>query len=285
MMLGRAVLLLCILPGVAMASEPEQLEREGKWVADYDENACHLIAQFGTGDKAVYARFTRYQPGDSFNFDVISKRLRSPEARSDAKVDFGLGAAAQKQNVLRGQVGDRPAVYFRSLRLDGWEWSSEQDTAPAITPEQEKQVADVAVTVPGARPFRLNFGSLDKPMEALRTCMTNLVQSWGYDPAVDTALSRRVAPLESPAKWLRASDYPESALRGGHNGVVQFRVDVDPNGAIAGCHVLARTEPDDFADFTCKLVTRRGKFEPALDAAGRPTRSYFITRVQWQVGT
>lgn len=277
---STAALLVPIATAAAAAREPEQLKLEGKWVADYDTDACHLIGQFGAGDNAVYARFTRYEPGDHFNLDVISKRLRSYEPRSDAKIDFGLDDTPLKQKVWRGSVGERGAAYFRNLRLaDG---DAEGESRPAST-ELEKRVSSIAVTVPGARPFRLVFPSLDKPMAAMRTCITGLIKSWGYDPAADAALSRRAAPTEFPGNWFRPSDYPQDARQGGHNGIVQFRLDIDPEGKIVGCHILARTNPDDFADRTCQLITRRGKFTPALDAAQKPVRSYYINRVQWQM--
>jgi hypothetical protein len=279
-----AVLATLIAPVAAIAAdrEPELLAREGKWVANYDVDGCHLIAQFGTGDRAVYARFTRYAPGDGFNFDVISKRLRSPEVRSKATVDFGIGGK-EEQNVMRGSVGERPAVFFRGLRIDGWNSKGEDDVAPPVTPEVEKRVTGVTVTAAGTRPFRLALDAFDKPMAALRTCMTSLVKSWGYDPTVYAELARRAEPLESPAKWFHPSDYPGGALSGGHNGIVQFRLDIDPRGAIAGCKVLARTSPDEFADHTCRLITKRGKFRPALDAAQQPTRSFFIGAAVWRI--
>jgi TonB family protein len=80
-----------------------------------------------------------------------------------------------------------------------------------------------------------------------------------------------------------ASEYPAKAMAGGHNGLVQFRLDVDPEGKVSGCHVLARTNPDDFADLTCKSLTRRGKFKPALDAQGRPVPSFFVGKVSWMM--
>jgi hypothetical protein len=67
----------------------------------------------------------------------------------------------------------------------------------------------------------------------------------------------------------------------GFNGIVQFRLDVDAAGKITGCHVLHRTKPDLFADLTCRSITRRAKLEPALDAEGKPVRSFSVHKVLW----
>ena len=283
-MIGQgAAIVLLVVPIAAFSAErePEELKLQGKWVADHDTDACHLIAQFGTGEDAVYARFTRYDAGDGFDLDVISKRLRSYDAQSDAKLDFGLRERPVRQRVLRGSVGERAAVYFRRLHLNGEPPEGAEAPPPA---ELEKRVSRITVSVTGSRPFRLLFPSLEKPMAAMRTCITGLISSWGYDPAAQAALSRRATPVGSPGNWFGPDDYPAGARQGGHNGSVQFRLDIDPAGQIVGCHILARTSPDEFADRTCALITRRGKFTPALDAAQRPVRSYYINRVQWQMG-
>jgi hypothetical protein len=70
----------------------------------------------------------------------------------------------------------------------------------------------------------------------------------------------------------------------GHNGLVQFRLDVDPGGKVAGCFILSRTSPDDFADITCRAMTRRARLQPALDAKGKPIRSYYVNKVIWLAG-
>jgi TonB family protein len=272
-------------PGVAAAKdrEPEVLTRSGKWLVNYDRDGCQLWAQFGSEDKMVVARFTRYQPGDGFDFSLYGKRLRALDYKGSATIDFGLKGAPADTSYFSGSAGKLPAVFFRGSRLDGWESQSETEVPPAITPEQEASVKGVTVAIPGQRPFRLEFGSLGKPLEHMRHCTDTLVESWGYDPRVQSNLLRRASALTSPAKWFSPNDYPIGAVRAGQSGIVQFRIDVDPDGSIAGCHVLARTSPDTFADATCRAVKRRATVQPALDAQGRPVRSYLVLKTVWQI--
>lgn len=272
------------MSGAASASdrELEVLTRSGKWVVNYDRDACHLLAQFGKDDDPVILRFTRYEPGDHFDLSVFGNKVRSADYRGFAKIDFGLTAFSAR--AMNGNAGKFEAMYFSSLRLDGWDGKSPKDVPPKVTPAQEAAVTGVTLAVRGKRSFRLDFGSLAKPMEQIRACSANLVRSWGYDPAVQAALLRPASPIASPGDWLVSSDYPAGALMQGHNGQVQFRLDVDPKGAVAGCYVLARTSPDDFADVTCRAVSRRAKMRPALDAEGKPVRSFFVTKVHWLAG-
>lgn len=282
---GLALAVAATVSTVAAATErePEALKRSGKWLVEYDTDGCHLLGQFGSGDAMVVARFTRYQPGDGFDLALYGKRLRSQDNRAAAKVDFGLRDAHSVADALNGSAGtgdDKlPALFLHSMRLDGWKWK-EGETPPAITPEQEAKTSGVTVAIRGKPPFRLEFGSLAKPFAQMRDCSAALVRSWGYDPEVQANLLRRVEPVPG-VSWFRYEDYPVSAMRKGQSGIVQVRIDVDPAGAILGCNVIARTSPDEFADITCKTILRRAQVTPALDAQGKPVRSYYLQKLRW----
>jgi TonB family protein len=185
---------------------------------------------------------------------------------------------------LNGKSGALPMSLFGSTRLDGWERAAPEETGPSLSPQQEAAITGVTVKIGRKKPFRLEFGPMNKPMAQLRSCQIDLLKSWGYDPTVQTALARPVQPANSPASWLSHNDYPADAVAMGQNGLVQFRLDVDPDGKISGCHVLAKTSPDVFADTTCRAVTRRAKLKPALAADGTPVRSIYVQKVRWQVG-
>jgi outer membrane biosynthesis protein TonB len=175
-----------------------------------------------------------------------------------------------------------PALLFGKMRLDGVKQRpSGLDPAP-VTPAQEASVTRVVVTVKGVEPLTLEFGSLAKPMEQMRACTKELVRRWGYDPDVQASLSRQAIPLNG-AKWFTPADYPKSALRANVSGFVAFRLDVDAEGKVAGCHILDRTEPDEFAALTCRNIRGRARLQPALDAQGKPVRSFFVSKSVWQV--
>lgn len=280
-----ALALAAAVPSVASAKdrEPEVLTRTGKWVLEYNRDACHLFAEFGEGDALVVARFTRYQPGDGFDLALYGKRFRTADVRSEAKIDFGLAGAPLERNLTFGNAGKLPVVFVGGMRVDGWSSGQQPAPPPRITPEQEAKVSGLTVAIRRKTPFRLEFGSLDKPFAQMRDCSANLVQSWGYDPAVQATLLRPASSITSPATWLSPNDYPLDAARMGYNGIVQVRLDVDAEGKVAGCYVLARTSPDEFADTTCRAVSKRANLQPALDATGRPVRSYYVYKVNWQV--
>lgn len=288
-MLSRRMILYLIIAAashhaaLAKVSAPETLTRTGKWVVNYDRDACHLLAEFGTGKDMVVMRLARYEPGDWFEFGLYGRKLASADARSDVKIDFGLRGTPVEAEATNGKAGNLPMMMFGSTRLDGRQRTKGEEAGPSLSPQQEASVSGVTIKIAGKKPFRLEFGSLAKPMERLRTCQSDLVKSWGYDPVVQTMLTKPARPVTSAADWLKSDDYPIGAAAMGQNGIVQFRLDVDADGRVSGCHVLARTSPDVFADTTCRAVSRRAKLEPALDANGKPVRSFYVKRVRWQV--
>ncbi len=270
-----------VSPAAAMDKQVETLSRTGKWVVNYDRDSCNLAVQLGNGDRMVIARFTRFEPGNRFDFALFGKRFFTSETRVEGTADFGLNPKPTEIHGLGGTSGKLRAMFFSSLRLDGWQRKNDGEVPPEVTPEEEARVTGVTVDLRGQRPFRLEFGSLGKPFAEMRRCMDNLVTHWGYDAAQQAAALRPASSITSPGTWLNSDDYPTGAYLNGHNGMVQFRLDVDAEGKVAGCYILSRTSPDEFADVTCRAITKRARLQPALDAQGRPMRSYYVNKVLW----
>lgn len=262
----------------------EELPRTGPWVANFDENACHLIGQFGTEKATVSISLTRYAPSDFFELNLYGERFRSLDAQVRGGVSFDPSAKIEKFGLLAGKAGNLPLVIMGKTRLDGWRMSKEGDVAPVITPAMETAVKSMDFEVGGKTRVRLLTGSMGKTMAMMRTCMTELVKSWGFDPQVEASLSRPLQPVGSPGSWFNSGDYPSDALSQGHNGIVNFRVNVDNTGKVESCHILSATKPSDFELATCTGITRRARFTPALDAKGQPVRSFHVNKVRWLAG-
>lgn len=273
-----------IFPTVASAKEkpPISLAKTSKWEINYDDDSCHLLARFGEGPQSAIIRMTRYQPGDVFDLSLYGEPFKYVPSTMAVKIAYGT-APADKQEAITGQSGNKvPLLILNKQRLDHWTYKPGA-TPPPITVAQEEQVKFIDLGIAGGKRFRLETGSLGAPMAAMRTCVDDLVKKWGYDPVQQAQLSRPATPTKSPGSWLRNDDYPAGSLRNGHNGLVQFRLDIDPSGVVTGCYVLHRTNPDDFADLTCKLISKRAKFVPALGKDGQPVKSFFISKARFMI--
>lgn len=282
-----ALMTLLIAPTMLAAKDkqPVSLTRVGKWEMNYDTDSCHLFAKFGEGEGEITANSTRYTPGDAFDLSLYGKPVKvADQVRPNVEVAFGE-QAPRRVMALAGKAGyNLPMLIFRGIRLDGTilppNFTPPGDN-PAITPEHEGSVKSFAISVPGGKNFRLETGSFAAPMAAMRTCTANLVKRWGYDPVIQAKLKQTAIPLNDSSSWLKPSDFPLGALSQGQSGLVQIRLDIDEKGMVEGCHILHRTDPDQFADLSCKLITKRAKIGPALDAAGKPVRSFYVTKILW----
>lgn len=90
-------------------------------------------------------------------------------------------------------------------------------------------------------------------------------------------------PKGRPGDWATDNDYPTSAMREGRQGTTRFRVTVGPDGRVTDCTVTGSSGSPDLDDTTCKLITRRARFTPAMDGNGKPTTGTYSNSVRWQV--
>lgn len=281
-LLALAMSASLILPGIASAAAkpPVSLAKTSKWEINYDEDSCSLFAKFGTGKQETILKLTRFQPGTYFDLTLYGGLFRTLDDTLPLEIGFVPAFGSTRQMGTAGTSGNKlPLAIFTSLRLDGWNY---RDNAkpPAITPQQEAAITAIEFKRLG-QSHRLETGSMGAPMQAMRACLTNLIEHWGFDSNVQLNLSQLATPLDNPGDWVRSSDFPLASIERGHNGLVQFRLDLDEAGQVGGCRVLFRTSPDDFADLTCKLLQKRARMSAALDAAGKPVKSFYIGRVRW----
>jgi hypothetical protein len=263
---------------------PIELARAGKWEVNYDKDSCRLFGKFGTDKNEIIAQFTRFQPGDSMEMRLYGQVLKVEGQFFPVVLDFGPLENPQKREAMVGDSGKVPMVLYGGVRLDDWNGEKPSDVAPPITPADEAKVTTLTVKAPTGKWYRLALGRMDTPMTVLRRCTTDLVRSWGYDPAVIASLKSPSSPVGSPGKWLSSNDYPDKMLAKFQNALIQFRLDIDEAGAVNGCSILSQAGESDFAETTCKLLSKRARFSPALDADGKATRSYYISSVRWTVG-
>lgn len=278
-----------VLPALASAKDDPtiSLSKTTKWEVKYNPDSCQLLAAFGKDDERVIFVLSREQPSDFFDLQLFGKSLGFSGILVPMELTFGMAAVPTKQQgvaLTMSGAEKLPVIRMTNLRIDGWNDWKHPEAMPVLDPAREAQVTAIGFKKPGGKRYRLETGSMAAPLAAMRNCTTDLVKTWGYDPAVEEHLTRRPVPVESPAKWLGTNDFPDKAVIGGHNGIVRFRLDVDPTGTPTGCRVLNRTNPDDFADLSCKLLMKRARFTPALDGAGKPVKSYYINNIRWVMG-
>ena len=276
---------LALTSGAAIAREkpPITLERSSKWDVNYDADSFSALAVFGRDAKQVTLRLTWFEPSDMFQLMLIGKSLPRQMTSSSIEVTFNGGSATHRTRSINGTSGDLPMIIVPGTRLHYLkELPAGMTDFPGTTTEEERAVDQVDLRFNGDT-LRLPLKPFGQVMAAVHTCTRALVKSWGFDPETQEALKARASVIGPPDHLLTSADYPSGALRQGANGLVRFRLDVDPDGRVSGCHILKGVQSPEFEKTTCDLVRRRARFEPALDATGKPIASYDVDSVQWRV--
>jgi protein TonB len=96
-------------------------------------------------------------------------------------------------------------------------------------------------------------------------------------------LSAAGTPRGNPGRWATNDDYPARAMREEREGTTGFRVTYGADGKITSCDVTSSSGHADLDAETCKLIQRRGRFNPGKDRAGNPTGGSYSNRIRWQI--
>ena len=270
---------------VAAADDPIVLPATSPWHLSYDKQGCALVRKFGEGDQAVVVRFSKYRPGTSIDAILVGTMLE-PEGYS-----FEAGF----------MPGDEPyehehAMYGKGETGTSWQFSTgliphrefedlieadpvDQELLARREKERAAQVTKFAVTDGVEQPVTLELGSMVEPMAAMDVCLDDLLESWGFDPAVQRNLRLGPEPTNKPERWIRSSDYPREALRKGISGRVRFRIDISASGDVTACTIQSATSDPAFEQTTCEQVMKRARYSPALDASGNAVASYWAETV------
>lgn len=95
-----------------------------------------------------------------------------------------------------------------------------------------------------------------------------LAQTAGPLPAPTRTLPPAPATL---ASYFSNADYPREAIKRREQGLVVFRIEIDPAGRVSRCEVTRSSGSPALDRTTCRVARERLRFKPATDEAGRPT--------------
>lgn len=83
--------------------------------------------------------------------------------------------------------------------------------------------------------------------------------------------------------WIRPADVPEELRMRRMESTTQLLLDIDASGQATGCRVVAPSPEPRLDALACALLPRRGRFEPAYLAPGRPVAGRWLMAVMWDV--
>lgn len=282
----------------AAQDAPVILKPSSAWHVDYGEDHCRLARQFGSKGQETVFYLEQYEPGDEFTVLAAGPGFSAAKLRN-ASVRFGPdGASAGADRITQAEMAKfGSGVMVTSMRVL-------PDNAPVVTttkvtpgttnylsppmlrtldPADVAHLSSFELVEEDSHVARLMLGGMGEPIKALNACTDELLTHWGIDVAAHKTRSRGVIPKSNPGAWISAGDYPIDLMRAGTQGVVHFRLDVDERGRATRCSIQQSTRPAEFDRVVCSKISRNARFEPALDSAGEPMKSYWRSTVRFEL--
>jgi protein TonB len=155
-------------------------------------------------------------------------------------------------------------------------------------PEPEKQIEPPVVSPPPlvktvTPPPQIT--TVQNPPPAAPIVPTAAPPAPAAPPPPPPPVAKRPNPIPkgNPGNWANTNDYPSRALQQEREGTTGFRVTVGANGRVTDCQITSSSGHPDLDQATCTNVTRRARFDPALDGNGQPTTGSYSNRVRWQI--
>jgi hypothetical protein len=127
----------------------------------------------------------------------------------------------------------------------------------------------------------LTLPETQKAIDTLRECNNGVLRQWGVDAAAFAALQRAPMPIGSAADWFTSEDYPTAIIRKGGAGTSVVRLTIGSSGELLACEPVSKSGHELLDRTTCNLLRKRGRYEPAIGADGKPTQAMLIESVSW----
>jgi len=90
-------------------------------------------------------------------------------------------------------------------------------------------------------------------------------------------------PRNDPASWITTEDYPSGPLHRGQEGTARFRLEVAASGKVENCTITRSSGVDQLDQATCRIASRRARFDPARDDANKPVAGHYESSVRWVI--
>ena len=289
--LNALAVMLAAVPVRAEPAAPLVLKPSSPWNVDYAPDSCRLVRLFGEGKDQHYLAFQQYSPAKVFGLTIAGPGFKKFRSLEKTMINFHEAQAPRESLPFTGTIGEfGPGVIYVNFGIEEEPEQPEADPpkapgpgVPALDLEQGKQVQFVTLRQ-GKHEVRLETGRLDQAFAVLNQCTLDLVRDWGLDPERHvTAQTRPFWNNQDVIVRRIQREYPAEAARIGEQGIMRMRVIVSAEGTVESCKILKSTQTEELESPACKMM-KNATFDPALDAAGVPFRSYFVTSLTYKLG-
>lgn len=277
------------LAAVPVQAEPQVLKPSSPWNADFGEEKCRLTRLFGEGENRHMLIFEQYWPGERPAMTLAGPLFKPFTGQVPVRLSFWAEQEPLRTEPFAGSAGEYgDAIVYPFIHLaKGIEPEASYEEAAARPPWLDTDLAGRAEFVDikqGKHDVRFSSGPMKEVFKVLSLCGEDLIASWGLDPEKHrTAVQMPLWINQASVARLISSTYPTEAVIKGEQGVFSMRVIVSETGTVEDCVIFKATITERLDSPACREM-QRAKFKPALDAEGKPMRSFYGTTIAYRLG-
>lgn len=259
--------LLASLGALTSAATPVALQPKGPWQVDYGDSQCVAFRTYDDRGNEVAVGF----------------------------IPAPVLGGAQIILVRHGYAG---GALQQQVQLQGPGGSVKTSLIDYPTPKGQRMVSRVTV-----RPseyqmlardgnLRIKFDGYDRTFalinmagvgSELDKCVKDLNDVWTMTPEKQAAIAIPATPVRPLGSLFSSADYPGQAMRENNTGVVGVRMMIDQTGAVKNCLATETSGSAILDAMACYVLQQHAKFRPAIDAAGKPLRSFEDRHIKWVI--
>lgn len=251
----------------------------GPWTVDYAEDSCALFRKFNDDERELWIEFRQIAPDSMARVLIGGSHLVLTEAEPHVTIYPGREAFDHWAKTFTSEDGSvRAIITSLYLHLLQSGEPSVQGDADEVAPDPLPEIAGIQIARAFDQTVAIHTGEMDTPVQALETCMTDLVRTWGIDPEeLERAVTPPVPEFEKQWRARVRNYYPRTGLHRSRNTRFPVVLLVGPDGRVARCRSPNALGDEDFEAVACAALTRFARFNPAVDGEGEPTYGFWST--------
>jgi len=238
----------------------------GKWNVDYGDIRCSLSRRIA-GPQSPILILSSYLGRDEPEL-ILLRDGSDPLPRLPERVTIVLspGTAPESARIMHGSADPARAISLQEIA----EGFFDRFAAATRVSINEGGRSLISLATPGA----------NGAVAALRACNDDLLRTWGVDIAARNHLTRQ--PLQTSGS-ISSDDYPSVAAGRDESGRVVALFEVDARGVPSNCRPVVSSGSETLDVATCRLITRRFRYDPALDSKGQATSTTVVRTLTWRL--
>lgn len=243
---------------------------------------CRVARQFGEGKDTVVLQFTGLI-GPFFYMELSGHPLSGlKNERFVAQFGPNEDPIERGAHFARSDRGE-PMFLMAGMTLAPASPQDELDGRQrfAIADAKRQAAVEWLRLQSGTNAIQLLTGELFGPFAALESCLDAVHRRGEPAQVTPKGKLRPPVPATFPGDWMLGSDVPKYLGRQPLDGIATVKLSIDDEGRVSGCEVKdAASGYKALGAETCRTLSERAIFFPALDEAGLPVEGTYTQSVK-----